>query len=64
MKNYSEIVQELILPYSAVGCNLSLKLRFLHSQLEFFPLKTSVPSPMNMAKGSSRIFPKLKRDIM
>jgi len=38
VKNYSEIVQELISPYSDMGCNLSLKLNFLHSQLEFiFP---------------------------
>jgi hypothetical protein len=36
VKNYSGIVQELISPYSAMGCNLSLKLNFLHSQLEFF----------------------------
>ena len=30
-ENYSEIVQELISSYSGVGCNMSLKLHFLHS---------------------------------
>jgi hypothetical protein len=38
---------------------MPLKLYFLHSVLDFF-LKTMGPSPMNMAKGSIRIFPKLK----
>jgi hypothetical protein len=36
-ENCSEIVQELISPYSIMGCNMSLKLHFLHSQLIFFP---------------------------
>ena len=35
-KNYSEILQELIPSYSAKGCNMSLKLNFMHSGLEFF----------------------------
>jgi hypothetical protein len=30
-ENYSEIVQELIPSYSVAGCNMSLKLLFLHS---------------------------------
>ena len=54
--NCSEIVQELISPYSA---NMSLKLHFLHFHLNFF-LKTLEPSPMNMTKISIRLFPKLK----
>jgi hypothetical protein len=37
VKNYSEIVRELISSYSAIGCNMSLKLHFLHSHLDFFP---------------------------
>jgi glycosyltransferase involved in cell wall biosynthesis len=35
-ENYSEIVQELISSYSVAGCNLSLKLHFLHSYLDLF----------------------------
>ena len=36
MKNYSEIVQQLISSQSAIGCNMSLQLHFLHSHLDFF----------------------------
>ena len=36
-ENYSETVQKLISSHSAVGCNMSLKLYFLRSHLEFFP---------------------------
>jgi len=39
IENYSEIVQGLISSYSAMGCNISLKLHFFHSHSEFF-LKT------------------------
>jgi len=35
-ENYSDTVQELISSYSAVGCNMSLKLHFLHSLPDFF----------------------------
>jgi hypothetical protein len=35
-ENYSDTVQELISSYSAVGCNVSLKLHFLHSLSHFF----------------------------
>jgi hypothetical protein len=35
-ENYSEIVQELISSHSAMRCSMSLKLRFLHSHLDFF----------------------------
>jgi hypothetical protein len=42
-ENYSDIVQELTLSYSAMWRNISLKLHFLHSHLDFF-LKTWEPS--------------------
>jgi hypothetical protein len=58
--NWSEIVQELISSYNTKGCNMSLKLNFLHSDLEFF-LKTWEPSLTNMAKVSTRTFSKCKR---
>lgn len=35
MENCSEIGQELISPYNAVGCNVSLKLNFVHHHLDF-----------------------------
>jgi len=59
-ENCSEIVQELISSYSAVGYNVSLKLHFLHSLSDFF-LNTSEPSPMDIAIDSISAFPKLER---
>ena len=35
--NYSEIVKELLTSYKALGCNMSLKVHFLDSLLDFFP---------------------------
>jgi hypothetical protein len=35
-ENCSETVQQLISSHSAIGCNMSLKLRFLLSHLDFF----------------------------
>jgi hypothetical protein len=43
-ENYSEILQELISSYSAMGCNMSLKLHFLHSYLNFFLESTGTVS--------------------
>jgi len=36
-ESYSEIVQELISSHSPMGCNMSLKLQFLQSHLDFVP---------------------------
>jgi hypothetical protein len=35
--NYQEIVERLLQSYEAMGCNMSLKIHFLHSHLDFFP---------------------------
>lgn len=34
---YVEIVNELLSAYHAMGCNMSTKVHYLHSHLEFFP---------------------------
>ena len=36
-KNYKDLVKNLLLCYERLGCNMSLKLHFLHSHLDFFP---------------------------
>lgn len=36
-ENYEELVQELLSSYQQLGCNMSLKIHFLHSHLDFFP---------------------------
>lgn len=35
--DYESIVEELLSTYKALGCNMSLKIHFLHSHLDFFP---------------------------
>ncbi|UYV61157.1 hypothetical protein LAZ67_1003618 [Cordylochernes scorpioides] len=37
VENYRDIVNDLLLSYKALGCNMSLKILFLHSHLDFFP---------------------------
>ncbi|UYV81377.1 hypothetical protein LAZ67_20000992 [Cordylochernes scorpioides] len=36
-ENYRDIVNDLLLSYKALGCNMCLKIHFLHSHLNFFP---------------------------
>jgi hypothetical protein len=36
-ENYHEIVNDLLTAYKAMGCNMSLKVHFLESNLDFFP---------------------------
>jgi len=35
--NYQDVVQDLLTSYKAMGCNMSLKIHFLVSHLDFFP---------------------------
>jgi len=34
---YQDVVQDLLTSYKAMGCNMSLKISFLESHLDFFP---------------------------
>ena len=36
-ENYEELVENLLSAYLKLGCNMSLKIHFLHSHLDFFP---------------------------
>jgi len=36
-QNYEELVNNLLQSYQKLGCNMSLKIHFLHSNLDFFP---------------------------
>jgi len=38
--NYQDVVQDLLTSYKAMGCNMSLKIHFLESHLDFFPRKS------------------------
>ena len=35
--NYQDVVQDLLTSYKAMGCNMTLKIHFLESHLDFFP---------------------------
>ena len=35
--NYQDVVQGLLTSYKAMGCNMSLKMHFLETQLDFIP---------------------------
>jgi len=35
--NYQNVVQDLLTSYKATGCDMSLKIHFLESHLDFFP---------------------------
>ena len=43
-ENYKGLVEDLLMQYQKLGCNMSLKIRFLHSHLDFFSDNTSVVS--------------------
>jgi hypothetical protein len=36
-QNYEELVNNLLQSYHKLGCNMSLKIYFLHTYLDFFP---------------------------
>ena len=35
--NYQNVVQDLLTSHKAIGCNMSLKIHFLESHLDFYP---------------------------
>lgn len=42
--NYKELVENLIKAYKSLGCNMSLKVHFMDSHLDFFPLNCGAVS--------------------
>lgn len=36
-ENYKELVEDMLMQYQKLGCNMSLKIHFLNSHLDFFP---------------------------
>jgi len=43
-KNYGELVEDKLNAYQTMGCNMSLKIHFLHSHWDFFPLNLGAMS--------------------
>ena len=54
--NYQDIVQDLLTSYKAMGCNVSVKIHFLESHLNF--------SPENLAEVSDEHGERFHQDIM
>jgi hypothetical protein len=52
---YKSVVQDLLTLYKAMGCNMSLKIHFLESQLDF--------SPENLSKVSEEYSERFHQDI-
>lgn len=55
--NYKDLVEELLQNYKALGCNMSLKIHFLHSHLDFFP------ENLGDVSDSTRTYPSWNRVI-
>ena len=53
--NYKNVVQDLLTLYKVMGCNMSLKIHFLESHLDFFP--------ENLCKVSDEQGERFHRDI-
>jgi hypothetical protein len=45
--NYEKLVDKLLSTFRAMGCNMSLKIHFLHSHLDFFPPNLGAVSDEN-----------------
>ena len=57
-----KIIKELLIPYKALGCNMSLKIHFLHSHLDFFPPNLEL-SAMNRVRDFIKKFPLWRKDM-
>ena len=53
--NYQDVVQDLLTSDKAMGCNMSLKIHFLETQLNFSH-KISAKSVTNTVKDFTKIF--------
>ena len=54
--NYQDVVQDLLPSYKAMGCNMSLKIHFLESHLDFFFHNISTKSVTNTVEDFTKIF--------
>jgi len=61
-QNYEELVNNLLQSYQKLGCNMSLKIHFLHSHLDFFQ-RIVVQWMMNTENVSIKTFLQWRRDI-
>jgi len=53
---YQDVVQDLLTSYKTMGCNMSLKIHFLQSHLDFFPA--------NLGEVSDEHGERIQQDLM
>ena len=61
-QNYEELVNTLLQSYQKLGCNMSLKIYFLHSHLDFFPENRNAVSDEH-GKHFHQTFLRWRRDM-
>jgi len=59
--NYQDVVQDLLTSYKVMGCNMSLKIHFLESHLDFFPENLGAVSDEHGARFHQDIMAMEKR---
>jgi hypothetical protein len=52
-ENYHEIVSDLLTAYKPMGCNMSIKVHFLGSHLNFFPQNLGEISSGHLQHGKA-----------
>ena len=62
-QNYEKLVNNLLHSYQKLGCNMSLKVHFLHSHMDFFFRRIVVQWVMNVENISIKTFLQWRRDI-
>jgi len=61
VQNREKLVNNLLQSYQKLGCNMSLKIHFLHSHLDFFPEKCGAVSDEHGERLHQDISSKEKR---
>jgi len=60
--SYQDVVQDLLTSYKAIRCNMSMKIHFLESHLDFFPENLGEVSDEHVKRFHQDIMTKEKRD--
>jgi len=62
-QNYEELVNNRLQSYQILGCNMSLKIHFLHSHLDFFSQRIALQWVMKTENVPIKKFLQSRRDI-
>jgi hypothetical protein len=60
-KNYKQLVEDVLNAYQTMGCNMSLKINFLHCHLDIFPPNLGTVSDEHGERFHQDIYNKEKR---